>query len=66
MLEYDGIDVPEGFDVNKTDGLRKCIICCYWYFLTVNFSIETFFFSKAEQPLRLRGKELKEREAQKD
>ena len=29
MLEYDRIDVFEGIDVNKTDGLCECIIWHY-------------------------------------
>ena len=29
MLEYDRIDVSKGVDVNKTNRLRKCIICHY-------------------------------------
>ena len=37
MLEYDGIDMSESIDVNKTSGLGDCIICHYWYFLEINF-----------------------------
>ena len=37
MLEYDRIDVPEGTDVNKSNGLRECIICYYQYFLQIDF-----------------------------
>ena len=37
MLEYDQIDFSDGIDVNKTDSLRKCIICHYWYFLEISF-----------------------------
>ena len=36
MLEYDRIDVYEGIDVNKTDGLRECIVCHQWYFSEIN------------------------------
>ena len=36
MLEFDGIDIFKGLDVNKTDGLRECIICHYRYFLNIN------------------------------
>ena len=32
MLEYDKIDLSEGIDANKTNGLHECIICHYWYF----------------------------------
>ena len=27
----------EGIYVNKTDGLRECIIYYYWYFLNISF-----------------------------
>ena len=37
MLEYDSADLFEGIDVIKTIGLYECIICQYWYFLTINF-----------------------------
>ena len=40
MLEYDRIDVSEGIDVNKTNGLRQGIICHYWYFLVINFRFQ--------------------------
>ena len=33
MLYYDGIDVSEGIDSNKTNESKKCNICHYWYFL---------------------------------
>ena len=31
----------EGFDVNKTNGSRECIICYYWYFLEINFRFQS-------------------------
>ena len=37
MFEYDRIDVSEGINVSKTTGLRKFIICHYWYFFQINF-----------------------------
>ena len=40
MLEYDRIDVSEGIDVNKTDGLRGCIIWFCRYFLDINFKFD--------------------------
>ena len=27
MLEYDRIDVPEGIEIKKNNGLCECIIC---------------------------------------
>ena len=38
MLEYDGIDISEGIDVNKTNKSKECMFCHYWYFLNKNFS----------------------------
>ena len=38
MLEYDRIDFSEGIDVDKTDKSKKCMLCCYWYFLNKNFN----------------------------
>ena len=36
MLDYDKVDVSEGIDTDKTDGLCECIICHYWYLLDIN------------------------------
>ena len=38
MLYYDRIGVSEGIDVNKTIASEEYIICCYWYFLGLNFN----------------------------
>ena len=38
MLEYDGIDLSEGIDVNKTNKSKECMLYHYWYFLNKNFS----------------------------
>ena len=40
MLEYDRINMSEGVDVNKFNGLCECIICHYWYFLEINFRFQ--------------------------
>ena len=40
MLEYDRMNVFEEIDVNKTNGLCECIICCYWHFLKINFRFQ--------------------------
>ena len=41
MLEYDGIDISEGIDVNKSnDKSKECNICHSWYFLDRNFSYQ--------------------------
>ena len=40
MLEYDGIDISERIDINKTITSKECDICHYWYFLDKNFKYE--------------------------
>ena len=40
MLYFDGIDVSEGIDVNKTSASKECDICHYWYFLNDSFKIQ--------------------------
>ena len=38
MLKYDGTDISESIDTNKTGGSREFIICHYWYFRTISFN----------------------------
>ena len=40
MLEYDGIDIYEGFYVNKTIASKECDICHYCYFKDSGFKYE--------------------------
>ena len=40
MLQYDGIDISERIDINKTKASEECDICHYWYFLDKNFKYE--------------------------
>ena len=40
MLEYGRIDVSEGIDANKTNGLRCCIFFHYCSFLEINFRFQ--------------------------
>ena len=40
MLYFDRIDVSEGIDVNKTNKLKECDICYYWYFLNKGFKFQ--------------------------
>ena len=44
MLEYKRIDISEGIDVNKTNLLRKCDICHYWYFKEIDFRYEPYLW----------------------
>ena len=43
MLEYDRIGISEGIDINKTNALKECDICHYWYFLDETFKNEPYF-----------------------
>ena len=45
MLEYDGIDISERIDVNKTKKLKECMLCHYWYFLDKNLSYGPYLCS---------------------
>ena len=40
MLYYDGTDVSEGIDVNKTSASKECDVCHYWYFLNYIFKFQ--------------------------
>ena len=31
MLRYQKIDVSEGIDINKTNALKECELCHYWF-----------------------------------
>ena len=42
MLEYDRIDISEGIDVNKTNLLKECDTCHYWYFKDAGFKYEPY------------------------
>ena len=43
MLEYDGIDISEGIDINKCEETcRRCSLCKFYYFLDKNFSYGPF------------------------
>ena len=38
MLEYDGIDISKGIDINKCEETsRECSLCKFYYFLDKNF-----------------------------
>ena len=42
MLDYDRIDISEGFDVNKTNASNKCDVCNYCYFKDIGFKYELY------------------------
>ena len=37
MVEYDRIDILEGIEINKTNALKECKICHYWYLKDIGF-----------------------------
>ena len=43
MLEYDGIYINEGIDVNRNKLVSKeCILCKYWYFINKYFNYQRY------------------------
>ena len=42
MPEYDRIDISEGIDIKKTNALKECKICHYWYFKDIGFKYEPY------------------------
>ena len=42
MLEYERIHISEGADVNKTNLLKECDICHYWYFKDIGFKYKKY------------------------
>ena len=42
MIEYEGIDISEGVDVNKTNLAKECDIWHYWYFKGIDFKNEPY------------------------
>ena len=45
ILEYDRIDISEEIDVNKTNALKECDICYYWYFKEIGFKYEPYLWN---------------------
>ena len=41
MLYYDGINISEGIDLNKTGASNECDISHYWYFLNYSLKFQT-------------------------
>ena len=42
MIEYEGIDISVGIDVNKTNLSKEFDICHYWYFKDIGFKYESY------------------------
>ena len=45
MLEYDGIDISEGINFNKTSASKEYDICHYWYFKDIGFTYESYLWN---------------------
>ena len=45
MLQYERIDISEGFDLNKSNKSKEYDICHYWYFLDKNFKYEPYLWN---------------------
>ena len=53
MLYYEGIDVSEGIDVNKTSKSEECNICHYWYFLNDGFKFQSYVCNRCHDLLMI-------------
>ena len=42
MLAYEGINISDGIDVNKSYESKECTLCHYWYFLDKSFSYRPY------------------------
>ena len=40
MLQYDGIDVSEGIDINKTSESKERMLYHYWYFKDIGYKFQ--------------------------
>ena len=53
MIYYDGTDISEVTDVNKTSDSKKCDICHYWYFLNKGFKFQPNVCSRCHDLLMM-------------
>ena len=44
MLQCDGIHTWEGIDINIKSESKECMLCHYWYFKSINFKFQPYFF----------------------
>ena len=42
MLQYERTDLSDGIDLNKSDKLKECMICHYWYFKDIGNKYEPY------------------------
>ena len=40
MLYYNEVNVSERTDVNRSNKLKECMICRYWYFKDIGYKYE--------------------------
>ena len=40
ILQYEKIDILKGIDINKSNKLKECMICHYWYFKDIGYKFE--------------------------
>ena len=52
MLRYEGIDVSERIDINKTSASKECELCHYCFFKDVGFKFEEHVCNKCHDLLR--------------
>ena len=53
MLRYEGIDVSERIDINKTDASKECELCYYCFFKDVGFKFEEHVCNKCHDLLTM-------------
>ena len=53
MLYFDGIDVSEGNDVNKTSASKQYNICLYWYFFNYSFKFQPNVCNRCHDLLKM-------------
>ena len=53
MLWYEGIDVSERIDINKTDASKECELCHYCFFKDVGFKFEEHVCNKCHDLLTM-------------
>ena len=41
-MQYDIINVLQGFDINKTSKSKGCMLCHYWYFKDVGHKFQPY------------------------
>ena len=49
MIYYDGTDVSDRTNVNKTSESKDCDICHYWYLLTKAFNFQSYVCNRLHE-----------------